>query len=175
MFLALLSLAGSVLTMAYFIKFLHSAFFGTISEKNENVKEAPWTMLLPMGILSVLCIVQGIMPGISLRVISKALGLMNIKGPEFTLFGVKTPLGAWSVGVILILILFALVLGIVFFLLGNRKVRYTSTYTCGVSDISDDELRAASQNMYETPDNIIKKLHKTLIVPVFGNGEEVEK
>lgn len=174
-FLALLSLAGSVLTMAYFIKFLHSAFFGTVPKKFENVKEATWTMLLPMGILSLLCIVFGIMPGLPLSVISRILKLMNIASPEFTLFGVKTPLGAWSVGVILILMLFALILGIIFFLSGNRKVRYTSTYTCGVSDLEDDEIRAQSQNMYETPDNVIRKLHKTLIEPVFGNGEEVEK
>jgi len=174
-FLALLSLAGSVLTMAYFIKFLHSAFFGTLPKKFENVKEAPWTMLLPMGILSALCLVLGIMPGLPLNVISKILKLMNITSPEFTLFGIKTPLGAWQVGVILILMLFALVLGIIFFLLGNRKVRYTSTYTCGVSDLEDDDIRAQSENMYESPDNIIKKLHKTLIVPVFGNGEEEQK
>jgi formate hydrogenlyase subunit 3/multisubunit Na+/H+ antiporter MnhD subunit len=171
-FLALLSLAGSVLTMAYFIKFLHSAFFGTIPKKLENVKEAPWTMLLPMGILSALCIVFGIMPGLPLSVISRILKLMNITSPEFTLFGVNTPLGAWQVGVILILMLFALVLGIIFFLLGNRKVRYTSTYTCGVSDIEDDNLQAASQNMYESPGKVIRKIYKTIIVPVFGSGEE---
>jgi formate hydrogenlyase subunit 3/multisubunit Na+/H+ antiporter MnhD subunit len=174
-FLALLSLVGSVLTMAYFIKFLHSAFFGTLPKKLENVKEAPWTMLLPMGTLSVLCLLFGIMPGLPLNVISKILKLMNITSPEFTLFGVKTPLGAWQVGVILILMLFALVLGIIFFLLGNRKVRYTNTYACGVSDLEDDEIRMASQNMYESPDNVIKKLHKTLIEPIFGNGEEDQK
>jgi NADH:ubiquinone oxidoreductase subunit 5 (subunit L)/multisubunit Na+/H+ antiporter MnhA subunit len=173
--LALLSLVGSVLTMAYFIKFLHSAFFGTLPKKLENVKEAPLTMLLPMGILSALCIIFGIMPGLPLEVISKSLKLMNVPAPAFTLFGISTPLGAWSVGVILILMLFALVLGIVFFLLGNRKVRYTSTYTCGVADLENEEIQVASQNLFETPDNVIKKLHKTLIVPVFGNGEEVQE
>lgn len=174
-FLALLSLVGSVLSMAYFIKFMHSAFFGALPKKLENVSEAPWTMLLPMGVLSGLSVVFGIMPGLPLNVISKVLALMNIEKPSFTLFGVNTPLGAWQVGVVLILMLMALVLGIGLFLLGNRKVRYTSAYTCGVSDLNEDEIHVSSQNLYESPDYIVKKIHKTIITPAFGNGEEVQK
>lgn len=171
-FLAILSLVGSVFSMAYFIKFMHSAFFGTLPKKMENVKEAPWTMLLPMGILSVLCLVCGIMPGLPLMVISKILDLMSIKAPVYTLFGIQTPLGVWQTGVIVILMLMALVLGIAFLLLGNRKVRYTSTYTCGVSDLDDDSIHVASQNMYESPGNLVRKLYKKVIMPVFGSGEE---
>lgn len=173
--LALFSLAGSVLTMAYFIKFLHSAFFGSLPEKLENVKEAPWTMLVPMGVLSALSVILGIMPGLPLSVIEKVLKLMNITAPKYTMFGISTPLGAWQVGVILMLMLFALVLGMVFFLLGNRKVRYTNTYACGVPDLKTEEILIAGQNLYETPDKLIKKIHKTVIVPLFGNGEEVQE
>jgi formate hydrogenlyase subunit 3/multisubunit Na+/H+ antiporter MnhD subunit len=174
-FLALLSLAGSVLSMAYFLKFMHSAFFGTLPKKLENVKEAPWTMLLPMGILSVLCVVSGIMPGLPLTVISKVLALAGIQQPTFTLFSVSTPLGVWQVGVVVILMLMALVLGIGFFAMGNKKVRYIHPYTCGVSDLKDDEIHVASGNLYESPDSLVRKIHKTIIIPVFGNGEEVQK
>lgn len=174
-FLALLSLAGSVLSMAYFMKFLHSAFFGTLPKRLEHVKEAPWTMLLPMGILSALCVIFGIMPGLPLQVISQVLALMGVPKPLFTLFGVSTPLGAWQVGVASALMLIALMLGIGFFLLGNRKVRYTSAYTCGVSDLNDDEIHVTSQNLYESPGNAARKVHKSIIIPVFGNGEEVQK
>jgi formate hydrogenlyase subunit 3/multisubunit Na+/H+ antiporter MnhD subunit len=173
--LALLSLAGSVLSMAYFIKFMHSAFFGTLPKKMENVKEAPWTMLVPMGILSVLSIVCGLIPGLPLTVISKALALMNIPQPEFTLFGVSTPLGAWQVGVVLILMVLGALLAYLMYATGSKKVRYTSTYTCGVSDISDDELHVASNNLYESPCALVKKIDNTVVIPVFGNGEEVQK
>ena len=40
-FLAILSLVGSVLSMAYFVKFMHSAFFGVPTRNIEHVKEAP--------------------------------------------------------------------------------------------------------------------------------------
>jgi formate hydrogenlyase subunit 3/multisubunit Na+/H+ antiporter MnhD subunit len=174
-FLALLSLAGSVLTMGYFLKFMHSAFFGTLPKKLENVKEAPWTMLAPMGILSALSLVLGIVPGLPLTVVSKVLDMMNIKRPEFTLFGINTPLGAWQTGVVVVLMLMAGVMGIGLFLMGNRKVRRTNAYTCGVSDITNDELHVSAGNLYESPDEIIEKVHETIIVPVFGNGEEVQK
>ncbi|HEX2945482.1 MAG TPA: proton-conducting transporter membrane subunit [Clostridia bacterium] len=174
-FLALLSLAGSVLTMGYFLKFMHSAFFGTLPKKLENVKEAPWTMLVPMGILSAISLVLGVVPGLPLTVISKVLDMMNIPRPEFTLFGINTPLGAWQTGVVVILMLMAGVIGIGLFLLGNRKVRRTNAYTCGVSDITNDDIHVSAGNLYESPDEIIEKVHDTVVVPVFGNGEEVQK
>lgn len=173
--LALLSLAGSVMTMAYFIKFMHSAFFGVPSKSAEHVKEAPWTMLAPMVVLSALSIVVGIMPGLLLTVISKVLALAGIDQPQYSLFSVSTPLGVWEGGVVTAAILLAFALGIVLLLSGNKKVRYIHPYTCGVSDIDTDKVNAASQNLYETPVTLIKKIHKAVIVPVFGNGEEVQK
>jgi NADH:ubiquinone oxidoreductase subunit 5 (subunit L)/multisubunit Na+/H+ antiporter MnhA subunit len=151
------------------------SFFGILPKRLENVKEAPWTMLLPMGILSVLSLIFGIMPGLPLKVISEAMDLMNIQRPNFTLFGIQTPLGVWQTGVIVILMIMAFVLGIVLLLLGNRKVRYTTTYTCGVSDLDGDNIQVASQNLYESAGSIIKKVYKKTIVPVFGSGEEAMK
>lgn len=174
-FLALLSLAGSVLSMAYFLKFMHSAFFGTLKKGMENVKEAPWTMLLPMGVLSIASIIFGIMPGVQLNIISKALALMNIPAPTYTMFGIKTPLGAWQAGVVLILLLLGLLLGFLLYFAGNRKVRYINSYTCGVSDLTEDETQVASENLYEAPKDMVRKIHKAVIVPVFGDGEEVQK
>ncbi|MGJ7923035.1 proton-conducting transporter transmembrane domain-containing protein [Neobacillus sp. LXY-4] len=173
-FLALLSLAGSVITMAYFLKFLHSAFFGIPSHNSEHVKEAPWTMLVPMGVLSVISIVFGIMPGLPLMVISKVLSMAGFAQPSFTLFRIDTPIGVWQVGIITMTLLLALIVGLALLLSGNKKIRYTNAYTCGVSDIDADKINVSSQNLYETPTKLVKKLHHQVIVPVFGNGEEEE-
>lgn len=174
-FLAILSLIGSVLSMAYFVKFMHSAFFGVPSKNSENVKEAPLTMLIPMGVLSALSIVFGIMPGLPLTVISKVLSLAGLAAPSFTLFSVETPLGIGQVGVITMILLLAIVIGLIYLLTGRKKIRFTDAYTCGVSDIDDDKINAASQNMFEPAVKLIKKLHKKVIVPVFGDGEEAEE
>lgn len=172
-FLAILSLAGSVMTMAYFVKFMHSAFFGVTASNSEKIKEAPWTMLVPMGVLSAVSIVFGIMPGLPLMVISKVLALVGVAQPSFTLFSVKTPIGVWQVGIITIAIFLGFVVGLLYLMSSSKKIRYTDAYTCGVSDIDTDKINAASQNMYETPTKLVKKLHK-IFVPVFGDGEEEE-
>ncbi|WP_084786753.1 proton-conducting transporter transmembrane domain-containing protein [Bacillus tuaregi] len=172
--LAILSLAGSAMTMAYFVKFMHSAFFGVPTSQIEQVKEAPWTMLVPMGLLSVISVVFGIMPGLPLMVISKVLALAGFAQPSFTLFRVDTPIGTWQVGVITIAILLGLAVGLVLLLSGNKKVRYTDAYTCGVTDLDADSINPDAQNLYETPTKLVKKLHQG-IVPVFGNGEEEEE
>lgn len=173
-FLALLSLAGSVFTMAYFVKFMHSAFFGVPSKNSENVKEAPWTMLVPMGILSAVSIVFGIMPGLPISVISKVLALAGIAPPSYSLFQVNTPLGTWQEGTITVMILLTTVVGLVFLLSGNKKIRYTDAYTCGVTDLDPDRVNPVAQNLFETPVRLVKKLHK-IIVPIFGDGEEAEE
>ena len=173
-FLALLSLIGSVLTMAYFVKFMHSAFFGVPSKNAEQIKEAPWTMLVPMAVLSAISILLGIMPGLPLTVISQVLSLAGIAQPTFTLFSVETPIGIWQVGTITVILLLTSVIGWMFLISGNKKIRYTNAYTCGIGELDTDKINVASQNLYETPSKLIKKMHN-VIVPVFGNGEEEEK
>ena len=173
-FLAIFSLVGSVFTMAYFVKFMHSAFFGVPSKSSENVKEAPWTMLVPMGVLSAVSVLFGVMPGLPISVISKVLALAGIAPPSYTLFSVDTPLGTWQVGTITIMLLLGLAVGAVLLLSGNKKVRYTDAYTCGVTDLDSDASNVSAQNLYETPVRLVKKLHKA-VIPVFGDGEEAEE
>lgn len=172
--LAILSLVGSVFTMAYFVKFMHSAFFGIPSKNSENVKEAPWTMLVPMGVLSAVSIVFGIMPGIPISVISQVLALAGIAAPSYSLFQVDTPLGTWQAGTITMILLLAFLVGLVFLFSGNKKVRYTDAYTCGVTDLDPDQINPAAQNLFETPVKLVKKMHKA-IVSIFGNDEEAEE
>ncbi len=57
---AIIALIVSVMTLAYFVKIVQAVFFGQLSEKYENVKEAPSVMLVPMFIMSALCLVLGI-------------------------------------------------------------------------------------------------------------------
>ncbi len=54
------ALIVSVMTLASFVKVLHSVFFGQLRKEHENVEEAPAVMLIPMAIMSVLCVLTGI-------------------------------------------------------------------------------------------------------------------
>lgn len=58
--ITIVELIVSVLTLASFIKVGHSVFFGAEREELKEVKEIPFTMKLPMGILALICFVFGI-------------------------------------------------------------------------------------------------------------------
>ncbi len=69
---------GAFLTAASFLKLGHAAFFGPVrlpeGLKQEDVKEAPGAMLLPMGILALGCIVFGLGNALPLSVIQPIVG-----------------------------------------------------------------------------------------------------
>lgn len=58
--ITIVALIVSVLTLASFIKVAHSAFFGAENEEFKSVKEIPFSMKLPIGILASLCFILGI-------------------------------------------------------------------------------------------------------------------
>jgi len=59
---------GSVLTLASFIKFIHSVFLGQDNSKGAHpVKDAPWSMKLPLVVLSGFCVLLGLVPNLFLK------------------------------------------------------------------------------------------------------------
>ena len=54
----------SILLLAVFVKVFHAAFLGPKQPKFENVKEAPKSMLLAMGIISAIIIIFGLFPNL---------------------------------------------------------------------------------------------------------------
>ena len=56
----LAAVAGSFLTAASFLKLGHAAFLGPRDASRDKVREAPWTMLLPMLIIAGFCIFFGV-------------------------------------------------------------------------------------------------------------------
>jgi len=56
----LAALVGSFFTAASFLKLGHAAFLGKLSPENEKAKEAAGAMLIPMIIISVVCIIFGV-------------------------------------------------------------------------------------------------------------------
>ncbi|MCD7734431.1 MAG: hypothetical protein LUH48_04775, partial [Clostridiales bacterium] len=61
-FICVVALITSVLTLASFIKVAQSVFFGQLPEEYKDVQEVPLTMRLPMWVLAILCILTGLFP-----------------------------------------------------------------------------------------------------------------
>lgn len=58
---ALIAILISIVTLAYYLKFLGFTFFGRLDEAWQRIKEVPLTMRLSMIILAVICVVGGIL------------------------------------------------------------------------------------------------------------------
>lgn len=58
---ALIAILISIITLAYYLKFLGFTFFGRLDEDWQRIKEVPLTMRLSMIILAVICVVGGIL------------------------------------------------------------------------------------------------------------------
>jgi len=60
--LSIIAILCSILLLAVFVKVFHSAFLGPKQEKFDNVKEAPKSMLVAMGIIACIIIFIGLFP-----------------------------------------------------------------------------------------------------------------
>ena len=77
--LAVIAILTSVVTLAYFLKFMHTAFFGQLSPKAAHAKEPGLFMRLPILALAGLCLLTGLFPGLGLipiAAIEKSFGLV---------------------------------------------------------------------------------------------------
>ncbi len=58
---AMAAILISILTLAYYLKFLKFTFFGKINEARQNIREVPGLMKLSMIILGIICLISGLL------------------------------------------------------------------------------------------------------------------
>lgn len=147
---AVLSLVGSVLTLAYMTKMLHSVFLGQGAPGLEEVKEAPRVMLVPMGVMAAGCVITSLFPGLALAPLNAVLGELSLAGLDVAPWGINSGAGAWNAT------LTAAMLGSVW--LGaslalsrlSRKRRVTDIHTCGIPPEALNS-RTVPGDIYSTP------------------------
>jgi NADH:ubiquinone oxidoreductase subunit 5 (subunit L)/multisubunit Na+/H+ antiporter MnhA subunit len=61
------AMLGSIMTLASFIKVLHGIFLGQLRPHLKNTKDPVPTMLIPLGVMGLGCIVFGVMPHLPLN------------------------------------------------------------------------------------------------------------
>ena len=132
-FLAVLSLVGSVITLAYIAKFLHAAFLGGSSTELHDVKDAPFIMKVPMGILAVGCVLTGIFPGLMLYPINAIIAEYGIKPLEVGITGLLSGPGAYNATGVCLMMVIAFVAGwkaVTYFV--NKNNRPIDVHSCGL-------------------------------------------
>lgn len=156
-FVALMLMGASLTTLAAVLKFAHAAFMGTPNAASEKMTEAPWTMLLPMGLLSAASLAISLLPGLLLVPVARIQAAIGLEPIEATwLGGLPGPYG-WHPLALLLPMLVVIGLGWLMLVLPSRGWRRTHAHTCGVS-LNAEDTRLASAHLYATPDRLIRKV-----------------
>ena len=141
---------GSALPLASFMKALHAVFLGARARKDKP-KESGATMLIPMIVLSLLCIIFGIFAyAIPLRVwvlpaVSKVLPDLSLDPTAW--------LGWWSPAIATLLILIGVAIGFIIYLAGTFRTPRTSTTYIG-GEVLSEEVRVTGVDFYETVESM---------------------
>ena len=133
---------GSALTLASFVKLIHSIFLSRLPDELKDVREVSILQTLPMMILAALCVLLGVFyqPFLKLFIYPA----LDIKSGT-AIFGswdsvLATALIAIGVGLGLIILFFGFV---------SRKVRIVPTWTCGEVQ-SNEQMRISGTHFYKT-------------------------
>ncbi len=132
---------GSALTLASFVKLIHSMFLSRLPSKLKDVKEVSPAMTIPMMVLALLCVFFGVFYHVPLKMfIYPALNT-----PETAIFG------TWHSGLATILIIIGIGLGLLIWFIAklSRNVRIVPTWTCGEVQNNED-MRIPGTHFYKT-------------------------
>lgn len=143
---------GSALTLASFIKVIHSIFFGKPSPEFEKVKKEKLSMTIPMMVLAALCIILGVFAFIPMN----ELLIPAVQGsfPQGEIPNASDAL--WNPTMAALLLVVGLLMGLVILLIG-RLLTKKSTKTeifIGGSEYSDRLKPVLGTEFYETISNM---------------------
>jgi NADH:ubiquinone oxidoreductase subunit 5 (subunit L)/multisubunit Na+/H+ antiporter MnhA subunit len=133
---------GSALTLASFVKLIHSLFLSRLPQELKNVKEVSPLQTFPMIVLASLCVFFGIFYLVPLKTF--IYPALNIE-PGTTIFG------TWDSVLATMLMAFGIILGLLILLIGllARKTREVPTWTCGEVQ-TNEQMTIPGTHFYKT-------------------------
>jgi NADH:ubiquinone oxidoreductase subunit 5 (subunit L)/multisubunit Na+/H+ antiporter MnhA subunit len=133
---------GSALTLASFVKLIHSLFLCRLPEKLKAVKEVSLFQTFPMAVLAALCVFFGVFYHVPLKVF--IFPALNIE-PGTAIFG------TWESGLATMLIIVGIILGLVVLIIGllARRTRTVPTWYCGEAQ-DNEQMIIPGTHFYKT-------------------------
>jgi len=133
---------GSALTLASFVKLIHSIFLSRLPGELKDVKEVSLSMWVPMVVLASLCVFFGVFYHVPLKLF--IYPALNIE-PGTAIFG------TWASGLATILLVVGIIIGglILAVSLLSRKVRTVPTWTCGEVQ-TNEQMTIPGTHFYKT-------------------------
>jgi NADH:ubiquinone oxidoreductase subunit 5 (subunit L)/multisubunit Na+/H+ antiporter MnhA subunit len=158
---------GSALTLASFVKVLHSVFLGRRPVRLDGVKEVGFTMQLPMILLAILCVLFGIFARYPLEtyiIPVVGAGALSVDAQQ-----IITPEGMWSPGAATIMIVIGVIVGMIIYVFGKiRKIRVVEDVWTGGNIMDNEEMRIPGTHFYKTVTNEINPV----FTAAFRDGEQ---
>jgi formate hydrogenlyase subunit 3/multisubunit Na+/H+ antiporter MnhD subunit len=98
------SVIGTLGTILSVYKLIHNMYLGQLRVEHAEIKEVPWSMMIPMLALALVIFITGFMPGLVLDWVASAQAAVGLPVLEHTLGGVQMQRGGldmiWLVGVL---------------------------------------------------------------------------
>jgi len=137
---------GSALTLASFVKVIHSVFFGIPTTNIENVKREGFSMSAPVVVLAALCIIFGVFAFLPM----KYLLIPAVEGsfPQGAAPAASDAL--WNPTLATLLILVGLIIGMLIFLIGKFLTKRQAEVFVGGSEFSDKLAPVLGTDFYNT-------------------------
>ena len=141
---------GSSLTLASFVKVIHSVFFGTLGAGFENVKREGFSMSAPLVVLAMLCIVFGIFAYLPMEYLLIPAVAGNFPQDAVPVAGDAI----WNPTLATALIIVGLAIGMLILLIGKFLTRRQAEVFVGGSEFSDKLMPVPGTDFYNTITNM---------------------
>ncbi|MEO0162214.1 MAG: complex I subunit 5 family protein [candidate division WOR-3 bacterium] len=144
---------GSVLTLASFLKMIHSLFLGERPMEFDKVREVRFEMVTPTLILAFLCIIFGIF--------AEQIPLSRLIYPALPFLKIA-PIGFWSAGLTTILMITGIGIGLIIFIFGTALRPRKGKIFVGGEVLDTEEARITGPNFYSSVHQIdmLEKTYK---------------
>ncbi len=136
----ILSLLGSSLTLASFVKFISGIYLGRRKDHLQTVREVNFLMWLPQTVLALLCIIFGVFA--ANWIVPSLFGFTGVSDAGAWI-------GEWPVQMVSILILISIIVGFIIYWIGTLKTRRTCDSFIGGEQLQE-EFSYSSVEFYKT-------------------------
>jgi len=132
-FLAFAALIGTWGTILSVYKLIHNIFLGQLPERYRYVREVPFSMQLPMLLLSLAVVLFGVLPGIPLKAIGAIQSSLGLKALSTGLFAMPPEVGELNMVNILAAVVAGYLVAYIIFKLcrRSRAVPQSDSYAAG--------------------------------------------
>ena len=137
----LAAMFGSALTLASFVKILHSVFLSRKPDSLGIVREVSPIMLIPMGVLALLCVIFGVFYEVPLK---------NFIYPALGIEWGTAIIGSWYSWLAAIYLVAGCIIVLLIFVLSRSSIKQNvPTWTCGEVQ-TNDEMIIPGTHFYKT-------------------------